>query len=131
MFWNPGGLSTGGDSLTIYARAPDGAVARSDAVGIAPGTPGPRVSRTVGGVGTALRTTEGLFTLNVGTTSSTSVALSWTPVPGAGSYDVFAGEGVGAFFPVQTALTEGRTVATGLASGRSYRFFVRAYDAAG
>jgi hypothetical protein len=131
MFWNPSGLSPGSHSLTVYARGADGAVARSLAVEIAPGTPGPRVSPTVGSFGTALRPTEGLFTVNLGTTSPTSVALSWTPVPGAGSYDVFAAEGVGAFFPVQTALTEGRTVATGLASGRSYRFFVRAYDLGG
>ncbi len=131
MFWNPSGVTPGSHSLTVYARGAEGAVARSLAVEIAPGTPGPRLSPTVGGFGTALRPTEGLFTLNLGTTSPTSVALSWTPVPGAGSYDVFAAEGVGAFFPVQTALTEARTVATGLASGRSYRFFVRAYDLAG
>jgi hypothetical protein len=131
MFWNPAGVTPGSHSLTLYARGPDGAVARSLAVEVAPGTPGPRVSPTVGGVSTALRPSEGSFTLNLGSTSPTSVAMSWTPIPGAASYDVFASEGVGAFFPVQTALTEGRTVATALASGRSYRFFVRAYDPSG
>jgi len=131
MFWNPSGLSPGPHSLTLYARGPDGAVARSLAVEVAPGIAGPRASPTVGGFSTALRPAEGSFTLNLGTTSPTSVALSWTPIAGVGSYDVFAAEGAGAFFPVQTALTEGRTVATGLASGRSYRFFVRAYDLSG
>jgi hypothetical protein len=131
MFWNPSGLTPGSHSLTVYARGPDGAVARSLAVEIAPGTPGPRATPTVGGIGTALRPSEGAFTLNLGTPSPTSIALSWTALPGTGSYDVFAAEGAGAFFPVQTALTEARTVATGLASGRSYRFFVRAYDLAG
>ena len=52
-------------------------------------------------------------------------------VPGAASYAVYAAQGTAAFFPAQSGLGETSVVVAGLAPTRSYRFFVRALDAAG
>jgi hypothetical protein len=65
-----------------------------------------------------------------GTTPS-SVSLTWAPINAASIYDVYESEGVAAFFPAATGLAEPRITVSGLAGGRSYRFYVRALDALG
>ncbi len=128
-FWNPSDIAPGTHSLTFYARGPSGAVARSLTIDVRPGasaslgltpqaSPAPQRGADVFGVGVT------------GTTPS-SVALTWATVNGATSYDVYESEGVAAFFPVGAGLADTRTTVTGLAPGRSYRFYVRALDAQG
>ncbi len=128
--WNPAGVAPGTHYLTFYATGPDGAVARSLAVEV---TASSAVARTptIAGVGPAPGRAGQSFGLAVGATTPTSVALSWTPVAGAASYTVYASQGVAAFFPAQSGLADTNVVVAGLTPSRSYRFFVRAVDAAG
>ena len=127
--WNPAGIAPGTHSLTFYARGPSGAVARSLTLEIRPGASGalgltPQASPAPG------RGAD-VFGVGVSSTTPTSVALTWAPVNGAAIYDVYESEGVAAFFPAAAGLGDTRTTVTGLAPGRSYRFYVRALDGLG
>jgi hypothetical protein len=128
MFWNPAGVAPGQHSLTIYARGPEGAVARSLTVDVsaaaARATPGP-----AGGAATA-RGGDAIG-LTVLSTTPTSVSLGWVAAANALVYDVYVSEGVAAYFPAQTNLTDTRATVAGLVPGRSYRIYVRGVDATG
>jgi hypothetical protein len=128
-FWNPAGIAAGTHSLTFYARGPSGAVARSLTLEVRPGASGTLgltpVPSPAAGRGTDV------FGVGVSATTATSVALSWAAVNGASVYDVYESDGVAAFFPAAAGIGDVRTTVTGLAPGRSYRFYVRALDALG
>jgi hypothetical protein len=128
-FWSPSGITPGQHSLTFYARGPGGAVARSLSVDVRPGATGglgltPQASPSAGRGADA-------FGLGVTGTTTTTVSLTWAPVNGAASYDVFESEGVAAFFPAANGLADTRAVVGSLVPGRSYRFFARALDGTG
>jgi len=131
LVWNPAGVAPGTHSLTFYAQGPSGAVARSLTLQVTPAASGVLRTPTIAPIGTVLGRSTEPFSLAVVGTGPTAVALSWSPVSGAVTYDVLAAEGVAAFFNAQTGLTETRATISGLAPGRSYRFMVRALDATG
>jgi hypothetical protein len=128
-FWSPAGIPPGTHSLTFYARGPAGAVARSLTLEIRPGASG-TLGLTPQPSPAASRGAD-MFGVGITGTSSTSVALTWAPVNGASSYDVYESEGVAAFFPAAAGVADTRWTGAGLAPGRSYRFYVRALDALG
>ena len=130
LFWNPAGVTPGQHSLTFYARGAEGAVARSLTVDVTAAAAAPRGTAAPAGGAPAARGGE-TFGVAVGSATPTSVTLVWVPTANAVAYDVYASEGVAAFFPAQTNVTETRATVGGLAPGRSYRLYVRAVDAAG
>jgi hypothetical protein len=130
-FWNPAGLPPGVHNLTIYARAAEGAIARSLTLEVSPAAATARpTSGAPGATPNPGRAAEA-FPLTVASTQPTSIGLAWAVVPGAVLYDVYAAEGATAFFPSQTAVPDTRVTLSGLAASRSYRFFIRALDSAG
>ena len=130
IFWNPAGLAPGQHSLTFYARGPEGAVARSLSVDVLAAAAGPR-GTPLPASGTPTSRGSDAFGLGVLSTTPTSVTLTWTPLANAAAYDIYASEGVAAFFPAQVNLVDTRATVSGLAPGRSYRLYARAVDAAG
>jgi hypothetical protein len=129
MFWNPAGVAPGQHSLTIYARGPEGAVARSLTVDVSAAA----ARATAGPTGGGAATTRGAdsFGLAVLSTTPTAVSLGWVQAANALVYDVLVSEGVAAYFPAQTNLSDTRATVAGLVPGRSYRLYVRAIDATG
>ena len=110
-FWTPAGITPGTHSLTFYARGPSGSVARSLTLELRPGASGslgltPQPS-PVGARG------ADVFGVGVSTTTPNSVALTWAPVSTASIYDVYESEGVAAFFPAATGLTDTRVTTSG------------------
>lgn len=128
-FWSPAGVAAGTHSLTFYARGPSGAVARSLTIEVRPGASG-TLGLTPQPSPAAARGAD-VFGVGVSATTPSSVVLTWAPVNGASVYDVYESEGVAGFFPAASGLGDARTTVTGLAPGRSYRFYVRALDALG
>ncbi len=128
-FWSPVGIAAGTHSLTFYARGPSGAVARSLTIEIRPGASG-TLGLTPQASPAATRSSDS-FGVGVSGTTPNSVGLTWAPANGAATYDVYESEGVAAFFPAATGLTDTRATISALAPGRSYRFYVRALDAQG
>jgi sugar lactone lactonase YvrE len=59
----------------------------------------------------------------------TAVTLTWSPVPGAASYDVYLGVGSPGAAPIASGLTGTAHLATGLTLGASYRWQVVAHAA--
>jgi Bacterial Ig domain len=129
--WNPTTVPVGTHYLTFYAHAPDGAVARSLALEVTLSSVTAARTATPGAGIVVPRPATGGLSLTVGPTTASSVALTWSSVAGAVSYAVYAAQGTAAFFSAQSGLTETSVVVAGLAPTRSYRFFVRALDAAG
>jgi hypothetical protein len=128
-FWSPAGIPAGTHSLTFYARGPSGAVARSLTLEVRPGASG-TLGLTPQPSPAAARGTD-VFGVGVSATTPTSVALTWAAVNGASVYDVYESDGVAAFFPAAAGISDVRTTITGLAPGRTYRFYVRALDGQG
>jgi fibronectin type 3 domain-containing protein len=71
--------------------------------------------------------------LTASSSSSTSIALSWTASPGASSYNVFIGTASGAegATPIATLITNTTYTSTGLTSGTAYYYKVSAVNTAG
>jgi hypothetical protein len=128
-FWSPAGIPPGQHSLTFYARGPTGAVARSLTLEVRPGASG-TLGLTPQATPATARGTDS-FGVGILATTPNSVSLTWAALATATIYDVYESEGVAAFFPAATGLADSRVTVSGLAPGRSYRFYVRALDALG